>query len=152
VTAVTEAEPCTRAAKRPRAPENHGVDDHLGPRPAEPLIADAERMGELVHKHAHLCVGRQAGVDDDPTALRVAPAAGATADRLQRDLEVDFARERLEALEQVAVRVAGQRLTRRLDRRGLHARQRVGLRVGEHERRTEHDPHLVPVPRRPHGA
>jgi len=46
-------------------------------------------------------------------------------------------------LEQVAVRVAGQRLTRRLDRRGVHAGQQVGLRVGEHERRTEHDPRLV---------
>jgi hypothetical protein len=41
------------------------------------------------------------------------------------------------------VRVAAQRLTRRLNRRRRHAGQRVGLRVGEHERRTENDPRLV---------
>jgi hypothetical protein len=41
------------------------------------------------------------------------------------------------------VRVAAQRLTRRLNRRRRHAGQRVGLRVGEYERRPEHDPRLV---------
>jgi hypothetical protein len=49
--------------------ENDAVDDDLGSRPAELLIPDPEGVGELVDEHAHLRVGRQAGVDDDPAAF-----------------------------------------------------------------------------------
>jgi hypothetical protein len=53
----------TRRSGGPRSPtdhERHGVHDPSA-RAAELLIADAERVGEFVHEHAHLRVGRDRG-------------------------------------------------------------------------------------------
>jgi hypothetical protein len=40
--------PSTRSPTARQTNERHGVHDHLGLRPAELLIADAERVGEFV--------------------------------------------------------------------------------------------------------
>ena len=49
------------------------------------LVGDTQRVDELVHERADLPVDRLAAVNDDPTRLGVAPAAGRAGDRLETD-------------------------------------------------------------------
>lgn len=82
-------------------------------------------------------VGGRVGVDDDPLVLRVAPAARRSADRLERHGEPQRLGEGGQRLDQMRMRIAGQRLARRLQRHRLNPGQRLGLRQREHERGLE---------------
>ena len=65
---------------------------------------------------------------DDPLGVRVAPAAGRAGDLLEGDGVAELVGELAERLDEMGVRVARQRLTRRLERQLLDAGQRIRLR------------------------
>jgi len=104
--------------------EGRAVDKHLGSLAPELLIADPERVRELVDEHPQLGVGGQGGADDDALLLGIAPAlAGERGEVAELDVESELGREVLEAREELAVRVALDRLARRRERYGLCVRK-----------------------------
>jgi hypothetical protein len=80
-----------------------------------------------------------ASASDDPFRCRVAPAAPRSWDRLERDRVPERPGERLKRCEELGVRVSGQRVAWRFQRRGVRAGQRLGLGDVEHERGLEQD-------------
>jgi hypothetical protein len=88
------------------------------------VVAEAERVRELVDEGADLAVGRSGG-DDDLPALGVTPATRPVVGQLtDLDAVAELATERLQRCEQVAVAVALDRLRGWRDRDGLEAGQR----------------------------
>jgi hypothetical protein len=122
---------------RRRGQQRDRLDHHLGLRARMRPIVDPQRVGALVDQRSQPRVGRRVGVDDDPPVPRIAPAARRPVDRLERHGEPERLGERLHRLDQVRMRVPGQRFARRLEQHRLDPGQRLGLRQGEHERGLE---------------
>jgi len=145
VTPVTHAPTNNKAKPSTTTAENDRVDDHLGLRSGVVLIVDAERVRALVDQRPHTRVPGSVLIDDDSPAREIAPAASRPSDHLVRDRVPQRFSKRLQRREQVRVRVAGQRLTRRAQDHWLYARKRLGLGELEHKRRLEKHAQLIAV-------
>jgi hypothetical protein len=124
-------------------PENDALDHHLGLRPRTALIVDPQPVRALVDQRPQPRVRRRVGIHDDPFVLQLAPAARRPGDRLERHSEAQRGREGHRRLDQVHMRVPGQRLARRRKRSLLDALDRRDLSAVENEDSLEQHARLA---------
>jgi hypothetical protein len=83
-------------------------------------------MGALVDQRPQLRVRRHVGIDDDPLEPGIAPPACRALDRLERH-RVRAIRRTLSGIDEMRVRIAGQRLLQRLQRHRRSPVKNLGL-------------------------